>query len=452
MSLRYQINLRILFASLGIMLLGGSIAIWQARQAVNDEIDASVSLAAQLIRFGFSQTRFNEADWLRHVNTLKETRHLHIQLQAASGEMLSMPPSKDPQQADSDAPPAWFVRLVGGKQTQNAQPIATADGKRFTLLIRANPLDEITEVWHESVAFFASLGVLTLLTFLAVHLTFNKALNSIAVIVDALRIVEKGDYGHTLPAFSVWEFDRIANAINHMTGELRNAQQENRALTQHSLEIQEDERQRLAQELHDELGQSLTAIKVLAVTAAHQKADIKQTTASIVGVADHLMSVVRSMMHQLHPLVLSELGLKAALQDLIGHWAQRHPTLRIRLECPDRVDELSRKTTIQIFRIVQECLTNTVRHAEADQASISLRIAEARLELEVRDNGRGCAENERRTGFGLRSIRERIQSLGGEFRMDSEPGRGMRIAASIPLNERRLDAETRRHSARGGQE
>ncbi len=67
------------------------------------------------------------------------------------------------------------------------------------------------------------------------------------------------------------EYDSIAKAINHMTGELNASQQENRALTQHSLEIQEDERQRLSQELHDELGQSLTAIKVMAVTAAHDK-------------------------------------------------------------------------------------------------------------------------------------------------------------------------------------
>lgn len=434
MSLRYQIHIRILFSSLWILLLGGSIAVWQARQAVNEEIDASIGLVVQLMKFGFSQGRFDEADWLRGINSLKETRHLSIQLQTPSGQLLSVP-QISPDEA-KPKPPQWFVGLVGGQRTQTVQPIVTVDGKRFILIIQANPLDEITEAWEESTAFFISLFLLTLLTFLAVHLAFNKTLKSIAIIVNALENIEKGDYRHKLPEFSTLEYDSIAKAINHMTGELNRAQQENRALAQHSLEIQEDERQRLAQELHDELGQSLTAIKVMAVTAARQKADIKQTTEAIVNISDHLMAVVRSMMHQLHPLVLTELGLKAAIEDLIGHWTARHPELHLSLDCSEQVDGLNQKITIQIFRVVQECLTNIVRHALASEATIAIRIdreAEARLRLEVRDNGQGCEDGNLKAGFGLRGMRERIQSLGGEFSIDTRLRQGMRIAASIPL-------------------
>jgi two-component system sensor histidine kinase UhpB len=434
MTLRYQINTRILFSSLCILLLGGSIAVWQARQAVNEEIDASIGLTVQLMKFGFSQGRFDEADWLRGINSLKETRHLSIQLQTPSGQLLSVPQTSP--DAAKPRPPQWFADLVGGKHAQTVQPIVTVDGKRFMLLIQANPLDEITEAWEESTAFFVSLFLLTLLTFLAVHLAFNKALNSIAIIVNALENIEKGDYRQKLPEFSTLEYDSIAKAINHMTGKLNRAQQENRALTQHSLEIQEDERQRLAQELHDELGQSLTAIKVMAVAAARQKADIKQTTEAIADISDHLMAVVRSMMHQLHPLVLTELGLKAAIEDLIGHWSARHPELHLSLDCSDQVDDLNQKITIQIFRVVQECLTNIVRHAQASRASITIRIdsePDARLRLEVRDNGRGYADGEIKKGFGLLGIRERIQSLGGEFSLDTGPRQGMWITASIPL-------------------
>jgi two-component system sensor histidine kinase UhpB len=434
MSLRYQINLRILISSFCILLLGGAIALGQARQAVNEEIDASISLAVQLMKFGFSQGRFNEADWLRGINSLKETRHLHIQLKTPSGQLLSVP------QKSSDAakpkPPQWFIGLVGGKRTQTVQPIVTVDGKRFMLIIQANPLDEITEVWKESTAFFVSLFLLALLTFLAVHLAFDKALKSIAIIVNVLENIEKGDYRRKLPEFATLEYDSIAKAINHMTDELDKAQQENRALTQHSLEIQEDERQRLAQELHDELGQSLTAIKVMAVTAGRQKVDIKQITETIATLSDHLMAVVRSMMHQLHPLVLTELGLKAAIEDLIGHWTVRHPELHLSLDCTEQVDGMNQKITIQIFRVVQECLTNIVRHAEASEASIAIRIdrePEARLRLEVSDNGRGCADGNIKTGFGLLGMKERIQSLDGEFSIDTGLRRGMRIAASIPL-------------------
>ncbi len=226
-----------------------------------------------------------------------------------------------------------------------------------------------------------------------------------------------------------------------MTDELDAGQQENRALTQHTLEIQEDERQRLSQELHDELGQSLTAIKVMAVTAGRSQAgatDIKQTTDSIVTICDHLMTVVRSMMHQLHPLVLTELGLKATMEDLLNHWSIRNPELKLTITCPDEVDHLEQKITIQIFRVVQECLTNIVRHAQAKQAAISLEIERqaktgTALRLQVSDDGQGCAIDKIKTGFGLLGMRERINSLGGELTIQTRPHQGMSIIATIPL-------------------
>jgi len=438
MSLRYQINLRILISSLCILLLGGSIAIWQARDAVNKEVDSSINLAVQLITFGFAQSPFNETDWLPQFNALNKTRHLNIQLKTATGDIISVT-HHNRQASRKETPPRWFIKLVEGRHPKAEHPITTSGGKQLMLIVQANPLDEITEVWEESIAFFSSLFLLTLFTFLAVNLAFNKALKSIAIIVDALKAIETGQYSQKLPDFSIQEYDSIAKAINHMTGELDASQQQNRALTQHTLAIQEDERQRLSQELHDELGQSLTAIKVMAVTAGRTQAGalgVKQATESIVSVCDHLMTVVRSMMHQLHPLVLTELGLKATMEDLLNHWAQRNPDLKLNIACPDEVDTLEQKITIQIFRVVQECLTNIVRHAEASQAEISLDIGHQpkTLRLQVTDNGQGCAIDRINSGFGLLGMRERINSLGGKFTITTQPQQGMSIIATIPLS------------------
>lgn len=442
MSLRYQINLRILISSLCILILGSSIAIWQARDAVNKEVDSSINLAVQLITFGFSQAPFNEADWLPQFNALKETRHLNIQLKAPSGEVISVA-HKNQQPNHKETPPQWFIKLVEGKRPKAEHLITTIGGKQLTLIVQANPLDEITEVWEESIGFFSSVFLLTLFTFLAVNLAFNKALKSIAVIVNALKVIETGQYSQKLPDFSTQEYDSIAKAINHMTGELNASRQENRALTQHTLAIQEDERQRLSQELHDELGQSLTAIKVMAVTAGRSqtgpRTDIKQATDAIITICDHLMTVVRSMMHQLHPLVLTELGLKATMEDLLNHWSVRNPELKLTITCPDEVDHLEQKITIQIFRIVQECLTNIVRHAQASQAAISLEIEHqaetgTALRLQVTDDGQGCSVDKIKTGFGLLGMKERINSLGGEFTIQTRPHQGMSIIATIPLS------------------
>ncbi len=440
MSLRYQINIRILASSLCILLLGGSIAIWQARNAVKEEVQSSINLAVQLISIGFSQvpqTLMDENDWLPKFNSLKETRHLKIQLREPSGRVISFA-HKNQQTNDDEKPPQWFVRWVEGEHPKAEHQITTADGQQLTLMIEANSLDEITEVWQESLAFFGSLFLLTLLTFLAVNVVFNKALKSIAIIVDGLKLIETGKYQQKLPDFSTKEYDSIAKAINHMADELAAAQQKNRALTQHSLEIQEDERQRLSQELHDELGQSLTAIKVMAVTAAHKKADIKMTTNSIINVCDHLIKVVRSMMHQLHPLILTELGLKATMEDLVNHWSVRNPELKLEITCPEEVEQLEQKITIQVFRVVQECLTNIVRHANANQANVCLTIEQQEksgkvLTVQVSDNGQGCSAEKIKTGFGLLGMKERINSLDGEFSIQTQPGQGMRIIASIPL-------------------
>ena len=441
MSLRYQINIRILISSLCILLLGGSIAIWQARNAVDKEVDSSINLAVQLITLGFShasQDSHTETEWLHQFNTLKETRHLSIQLKTPSGEIISVAHKNNQQTNHQKKPPIWFINLVEGQHPKAEHRITTFSGKQLTLIIQANPLDEITEVWQETIGFFSSLVLLTLFTYLTVNLAFYKALKSIAIIVNALKIIETGQYQQKLPDFSIQEYDSIAKAINHMTGELNTSQQENRALTQHSLEIQEDERQRLSQELHDELGQSLTAIKVLAVTAVHKKADIKQATHSIIDICDRLMNVVRSMMHQLHPLILNELGLKATMEDLLNHWAIRNPALKLNLNCPDEVDFLEHKISIQIFRIVQECLTNIVRHAQAKEAVISLEIVHLSttgkaLRLRVTDDGQGCAAEMLQTGFGLLGMRERINSLGGDLSIQTQPQQGMSITASIPL-------------------
>ena len=451
MSLRYQINLRILVVSVCVLLLGGSIAIWQARNAVNKEVDSSIKLAVQLIRFAFlqapdiSQAKINEDYWISQINELNQTRYLTIQLKKSSGELIDVVHKKH-QPKSQKRPPQWFASLIESQRPQAEYSMANSTGKQLTLIIQANPLDEITEVWEESIRFLGSLLLLTLFTFLAVNLAFNKALKAIGLIVKALKIIETGQYQQKLPDFSIQEYDSIAKAINHMADVLNVSQQENQELAQHSLNIQEEERQRLSQELHDELGQSLTAIKVMAVAAERAQAEeskagkieIKQVMNSIVSVCDHLMIVVGSMMHQLHPLILSELGLKATLEDLVNHWAVRNPALSISLNSPDEVDLFEQKISIQVFRIVQECITNSIRHAKASKVVISLEILQESairsvLRLQVTDDGQGCSLEKLKTGFGLLGMRQRVNSLTGELTIKTLPNEGMSIIAIIPV-------------------
>ncbi len=436
MSLRLQIYTRVLMYSVGIILIGGAVAIWQARNAVDEEVESSINMALQLIKLGISAAphqNINQTDWLYRLSALKQTRHLNIQLKSHSGQLIKIPGHKE-QAAEKDLAPRWFSDLVSGEYPKVEHQLKTSDDNTLTLIIQANPLDEITEVWHESIAFFLTICVLLLLTLLAVHLVFNKSLKDIDTIIEALKLIETGEYRKKLPAFSTLEYDQIAGAINHMTEVLENTRQQNRALTEHSLKIQEDERQHLSQELHDEFGQSLTAIKVLATTAAHGESDTRKITASITEICDHLISVVRTMMKNLHPMVLSELGMKATLEDMVNQWQDRNPGLSIALRCEDALDYLEPHYNIQLFRVIQECLTNINRHAQATEASIELEIDdEDNILLKVADNGQGCEQNKINSGFGLLGMRERIKSLEGVLTVESSLGQGVCVQAVIPI-------------------
>lgn len=415
-------------------MLGGTIAIWQARNAVSNEVDSSIKLALQLIKISVGTNKSNETDWIYRLSTLEQTRHLKIQLKKPSGVIINIMRSAPPDKRQ-EAPPSWFVKLVVSEYPKAEHQISTFDNHSFTLVIQANPMDEMTEVWHETIAFFSSILLLVLLTFLSVHLVFNKTLQAIQTIIENLKDIEKGEYQKKIPDFSTLEYDSIAKAINHMNDVLNSTQQKNQALTQHSLEIQEEERQRLSQELHDEFGQSLTAIKVMAVTAGYEETDTKTIASSIVEICDHLMTVLRSMMKQLHPLILTELGLKATLEDLISHWESRMPSSSFILEVDDTVDKLDKTIIIQIFRVIQESLTNIIRYANATRVSISLNVClESKvLTLIINDNGQGCDLNSVSAGFGLQGMAARVKLLGGVFELQSQLGEGMQIKAEVPV-------------------
>lgn len=436
MSLRYQINLHILSMSLVILLLGGAAVIWQAREAVSKEIASSLNLAASLIQFTISGSPDGSVDlgsWLPRFVALEQTRHLRIQLQKADGEAVSFTGTSKPKMA-KNRPPQWFIGLVSSQYPPIRQDLAIVGGTAITLLIEADPLDEMSEAWEESQSFFLSLFGLALLTILAANLVFNRAFRAIAQIEGSLQAIEQGQYEKKLPLFKTQEFARIAKAINQLIDVLEHTRRDNAALALHSLTIQENERRRLSQELHDELGQSLTAIKVMAVTLQKPQADKTQISAEIIRICDHLHIIVRSMMRQLHPLVLDELGLKAGLEDLLGHWQSRHPGLVLDLTCPDQVNSLDSAIAIQIYRVVQECLTNVVRHANASYAKVSLAfLPEGLLSLEVLDNGEGYQQPADKKGFGLLGMQERIKNLGGAMEIQNLPRQGMGICATIPL-------------------
>jgi PAS domain S-box-containing protein len=233
--------------------------------------------------------------------------------------------------------------------------------------------------------------------------------------------------------------------VTLMQTELAVALQENRRLSQRSMQVQEEERRNLARELHDELGQSLNAIKVDAVTIRDRSDnadEVLRGARSIIEVSGQVYDVVRSLLQRLRPVALDELGLRSAVEYGVEQWRRRHATVRCSFSAHGDLDGLSEEVNITLYRLAQECLTNVAKHAQATAVTIVLerlsgntpRGDEVRFSFE--DNGSGFDTGRRGQGLGLAGLRERVEALGGQFDLHSAPGQGVRVCASIPVGGR----------------
>ena len=219
----------------------------------------------------------------------------------------------------------------------------------------------------------------------------------------------------------------------------------NRELSQALLMLQDKERLAIARDLHDELGQSLTAIKFEAASIRDQCNDLPELKASsdlILKTAEHVYAVVRSLLLKLRPATLDNLGLPTTLRELVDGWQQRHnidTTFRVEGD----VETLGETININLYRIVQEGLTNIAKHAEAGLVGVELRqfatstgAAQTKswVKLSIEDNGVGMIDERHRKGLGLLGMQERVRSLGGVFSISKPRGTGTLISITIPVD------------------
>ena len=219
--------------------------------------------------------------------------------------------------------------------------------------------------------------------------------------------------------------------------------EQNRQLTR-AIQSRLEERRSIARELHDELGQCVTAIKTIGTAISNRTQEtapaIHANALTIVSVASHIYDVVHGIIRQLRPTALDHLGLSETLRDTVLAWRERHPDIACDLRLEGALDGMGETINITVYRIVQECLTNVARHAAATRSDIDVaRCNDPHhgdvVKVSVRDNGKGFTQQRDRgaTRFGLIGMRERVQALDGEFRIDSGPGEGVTVTAVIPV-------------------
>lgn len=231
--------------------------------------------------------------------------------------------------------------------------------------------------------------------------------------------------------------ERLEQRVKERTAELEAAQDALRTLSGRLMQAQDEERRRIARELHDSAGQLLAALNMnlFPIQAEAPKLGeqaVKAVDESI-NLVEQLSQELRTISHLLHPPMLDEAGLEFALQWFVDGFAQRSK-IPVELSISPDLGRLSREIETTVFRVVQESLTNIHRHSESKTASIGIFKEAEHLRIEIADQGRGIRDaGLMKPGVGVQGMRERVRQLGGRFEIRSSKGKGTSVIAELPL-------------------
>jgi signal transduction histidine kinase len=242
--------------------------------------------------------------------------------------------------------------------------------------------------------------------------------------------------------------DQLEQTVKERTADLTRANESLKTVTENSrelsvqvLRLQDEERRRIARELHDGVGQILAALGMNIAIIRHESDKLSSEAARAVSenafMVDELSREIRTMSHLLHPPMLDEIGLSSALRWYVDGFSERSK-VKVNLDIPEGLGRLSSEMELTIFRMIQECLTNVHRHSGSMSAAIRVWKRDHHVRIEVQDQGKGIPPNKQadltsdRAGVGFRGMRERLRKLDGTLEIRSD-GMGTTVIASLPL-------------------
>jgi signal transduction histidine kinase len=351
--------------------------------------------------------------------------------------------------ADEIAAPESFAvlyRAIFHPGQPTSMPLLVAGEPRGVAIATFDPATQIGQSWREasrllSVMAFALAGLC-----LAVYAALARALRPTYVIRAGLTQLAANDLSARLPRFDLAELSAISDVFNTLAQKLQVTLAERNALTRKLIEVQDEERRHLARELHDEFGQSLTAIAAQAASATHtaerecpplleECRGISRTTAG-------MMETLRGALVRLRPPDVGELGLTLSLESLVASWnGFEKGRTRFDIAITGEVDDLPPSVCASLYRIAQEAITNAAKHAQARCVQLRLEAGPAEIVMSVEDDGEATGSATKagitnagatKAGLGLLGMQERIVSLGGTLSFERLAAGGTRLVTTIP--------------------
>jgi two-component system, NarL family, sensor histidine kinase UhpB len=425
LSLRTRLLLPLALMFVAAVLLGGvSLQIFASSQLVHESepMAHSASAVAAALNAALRTSSNPQATLDAFVQSLGASQAIQFRRNEAEPG-----PSSPPEvRTQIGTVPGWFVNLLAIPQFGVSFPVMI-EGKRAGDVVFAPDMSaDIYEKWIGFLAIAASGIALMLLTGVIAHFAAGAALAPLKNLEGGLTRMRRGDYAHLIPPTGPPEIRKSSLEANELARTLNRLSQDNRSLLRRIVSLQDDERQDMARELHDELGPLLFGIRANTVALLESipsdKADVASAAEAILRSVETLQLANRRILDRLRPLYIQELGLENSLQTLLQNARAQAPALRLTSQIDAGLNEVDGLLAQTIYRVTQEAVTNVLRHARASSMSVTATIGQREVIVEISDDGIGFPA-ERMFGRGLTGMLERVRALSGTLQLLREEGR-----------------------------
>ncbi len=333
--------------------------------------------------------------------------------------------------------PAWFIALLKVPRIGASYPIRIGTAHAGDIVFNPDLSADIFEKWIGFLAIVASGSVLMLLAALSAWLTTGTALRPLAQLGAGLTRMRNGDYDTAIPMAGPPEIHKSCAEANQLAATLKRLSRDNRELLRKLVLVQDHERRELALELHDEMGPLLFAIRAnataLSETAAGGAGEAGSPAENILAAAEALQHANRRILEGLSPLYVAELGLDESIQTLLRNAQAQAPNIKLTSTIDPHLNEIDGLLSQTSYRVIQESVTNVLRHAWATTIDVTARIDAGQVAIEISDDGVGLPQ---RTSFGrgLTGMHDRVRALNGTFELSRERGRTV-VRCRLPLEQ-----------------
>jgi two-component system sensor histidine kinase UhpB len=322
--------------------------------------------------------------------------------------------------------PDWFVRLLILPELKTAFPVMI-EGKQVGDIVFAPDMSaDVYEKWIGFLTIACSGISLMLLTGAIAHFAARSALRPLQNLGDGLTRMRSGDYEQPIASSGPPEIRKSAEEANELARTLNRLSHDNRRLLRQIVSLQDDERQDMARDLHDELGPLLFGIRANTVALLESipsaQAKSRGAAESILQSVETLQQTNRRILDRLRPLYIQELGLERSIQTLLQNVKAQAPGLKVTSQIDTTLNEVDGLLSQTIYRVIQEAVTNVLRHARANAMHVAADINARDVIVEISDDGIGFPAD-RMFGRGLTGMLERARALSGTLELLREEGR-----------------------------